>query len=269
MRRPIPAILLALLVGGCSMVPDSLMPGSRASASGASASKPAAAAPRSPLSDARLRLADVAESNANVDVASAIYQSALAADPENVDIQTRYARLLATQGRATEALAGLRQNLKRRPSEPGLLLAAARISLRSEDLPAARDFYGRLLEARPGDADALNGLGIVADLSGEHGAAQRHYTAALRKTPDHAGARNNLGLSLALTGRLPESVAHLKAVRDEEGTNPTVRHNYALALAMTGDRKGAREILAADLSSAEIDEFVAAAGVLQAANIRK
>lgn len=269
MPRPVLAILLALLAGGCSMVPDALLPGSRAPAADGSAAKPAATAPRSPLSDARLRLADVAEANSNIDVASGIYRSALAADPENVEIQARYARVLTAQGRPTEALAALVQNLKRRPKEPVLLLAAARISLRTGDLPGAREFYGRLLEARPGDPDALNGLGIVADLSGEHGVAQRHYAAALRASPAHAGARNNLGLSLALSGRLPESAERLKAVRDEERGNPTVRHNYALTLAMAGDRKGARDLLASDLSPAEMDEFFAAAGMLQAANLRR
>ena len=60
------------------------------------------------------------------------------------------------------------------------------------DLAKAEEAFGLALELRPGHADALNNLGVVAEQLGHIEKAQKCYQAALQIHPDYIAAKNNL-----------------------------------------------------------------------------
>jgi Flp pilus assembly protein TadD len=222
-------------------------------------------AARAPSAHERLRLAAAAEANNNLEVALSIYRNAAEAEPDNAEVQARYARALVDRGAHAEAVLVLEQALARRPRHRPLLLALARTQLRGNDLRAAGQTFQRVLEQAPGDPDALNGLGVIADISGEHELAQERYREGLRRAPTHTGLRNNLALSLALTGAASEAKEMLQHLRREGNTDVRVRHNLALVSAMTGDDAAARRLSAAELDALEQQQLVAAASLLAAA----
>lgn len=244
-RLPLRPLCLVLLLAGCATA-------------GQHAARP-------PASPDRLRLAAAAEANNNLDVALAIYRNAAAAEPENAEAQARYAAALARQGAHREAVLVLEQALARRPRDRGLLLALARTQLRANDPRGAAQSFQRLLDQAPGDAEALNGLGVIADLDGDHQLAQRHYREGLRHNPRHVGLRNNLALSLALSGAPAEAVDLLRGLREEGNTDMRVRHNLAFVHAMTGDHATARQLTGAELDPIEQQNLVAAAALFAAA----
>lgn len=207
----------------------------------------------------RLRLAAAAEANNNVEVALSIYRNAAQAEPDNAEVQARYARALADRGASAEALLVLEQALARRPGERTLLLALGRTRLRAGDLGGAAGSFERLLAEAPDDPDALNGLGVIADLSGDHTGAQARYRQGLARAPRHEGLRNNLALSLALAGATGEAARLLEALRGEGNTDVRVRHNLALVSAMAGDAAAARRLVGPELGPLEEQRFVATA----------
>ncbi|GIX10936.1 RodZ domain-containing protein [Elioraea sp.] len=213
----------------------------------------------------RLRLAAAAEANNNVEVALSIYRNAAQAEPDNAEVQARYARALADRGASSEAVLVLEQALARRPADRTLLLALGRTQLRAGDLGGAGGSFERLLAQAPGDPDALNGLGVIADLAGDHARAQARYREGLARAPRHEALRNNLALSLALAGATGEAVRLLEGLRGEGNTDVRVRHNLALVAAMAGDAAAARRLAGPELSAPEQERFVAAAARLVAA----
>ena len=228
----------------------------------AGCASPGQHAGRSPSSLDRLRLAAAAEANNNVEVALAIYRNAAEADPDNAEVQARYARALATQGAQAEAAVVLEQALARKPQDRTLLLALGRTQLRAGALRPASQSFGRLLEVAPGDPDALNGLGVIADLSGDHRLAQERYHEGLKRSPRHEGLRNNLALSMAMSGATAEAMQELQALRREGNVDVRVRHNLALVSAIAGDAATARQLSGTELDSGEQQRFISAAALL-------
>jgi Flp pilus assembly protein TadD len=222
-------------------------------------------ASRAPSAHERLRLAAAAEANNNHEVALSIYRNAAQAEPDNAEVQARFARALADRGLHAEAVLVLEQAIARRPRDRTLLLALGRTQLRANDLRTAGQSFQRLLEQSPGDPDALNGLGVIADISGEHELAQERYREGLRRAPAHEGLRNNLALSLALTGSPGEAKEVLQRLRRDGNTDVRVRHNLAFVSAMAGDDATARRLSAAELDAVEQQQLVAAASLLAAA----
>ncbi|WP_439579400.1 RodZ domain-containing protein [Elioraea sp.] len=221
---------------------------------------------RAPSSNERLRLAAAAEGNNNLEVALSIYRNAAQADPENAEVQSRYASALARHGAHAEAVLVLEQALARRPRDRALLLALARTQLRANDLRSAAQSFSRVIEQAPQDPDALNGLGVIADLSGDHRLAQERYHEGLRRAPQHEGLRNNLALSLALTGATGEAMQLLQAIRREGNTDVRVRHNLAFVSAMAGDPVTARQLSGAELDAVDQQNLVSAAALMAAAS---
>lgn len=222
-------------------------------------------ASRAPSAHERLRLAAAAETHNNHEVALSIYRNAARAEPDNAEVQARFARALADRGLHAEAVLVLEQALARRPRDRTLLLALGRTQLRADDLRTAGQSFQRLLEQSPGDPDALNGLGVIADISGEHELAQERYREGLRRAPAHEGLRNNLALSLALTGSPGEAKEMLQRLRRDGNTDVRVRHNLAFVSAMAGDDATARRLSAAELDAVEQQQLLAAASLLAAA----
>jgi predicted O-linked N-acetylglucosamine transferase (SPINDLY family) len=94
-------------------------------------------------------------------------------------------------------------------------------------LAEAEACYRRVLAAEPGNADALNMLGIVALQSGRSDAAVEMIRQAITKNATYPAYFYNLGVALRAQGKLPEAVA---AARQAVGLKPDMAEaHFSLA----------------------------------------
>ncbi|MDE2006054.1 MAG: tetratricopeptide repeat protein [Rhodospirillales bacterium] len=150
--------------------------------------------------------------------------------------------------------------LRTDPGSVSALTGLGRLRL-AQDPAAAAALFRKVLDRAPGDAVALNDLGIALDLQGQHAAAQGAYRRALLLRPDLTASRVNLALSMAQAGQGGAAVALLRPVASAPKAGAKLREDYAAVLTMAGDQDQARAILSADMppeqAAAAINAFAA------------
>jgi Flp pilus assembly protein TadD len=198
---------------------------------------------RDPDTASRLRVASAAEANGQMDVALSMYGSAAARDPNNAEVQARFAAALMRAGNRAQAEQVLAAAVQRRPDDPRLMLELGRMRLRSGAAGEALGLFDRVLARDARSVPALDGRGVALDLMGRHPEAQESYRRAQALAPDSISVANNLGLSLLLDGRPDEARAVLEPLARRADANQRVTANYAVALAATGDEAAARSVL--------------------------
>ena len=77
---------------------------------------------------------------------------------------------------------------------------------RSGRLPTALATVRLLVQHKPGDAEALQVLGLLLVQSGQHAQAVHHLQRAVAVSHGASAARNNLGNALAAAGRHAEAI---------------------------------------------------------------
>jgi Flp pilus assembly protein TadD len=108
----------------------------------------------------------------------------------------------------------------------------------------------------PGNADALNDLGIARDLQGNFAGAVDPYRKALLAAPGMTAAEVNLGLSLALSGNGPAALQYLGPLATGPGANAKTREDYAAALVAVGRLDEARRVLSVDLPPDQVSSAI-------------
>jgi len=92
--------------------------------------------------------------------------------------------------------------------QPEQLLAQAIRHHRQHELRHAEALYREVLNREPGNASALNLLGLLAYQTGHSPAAQELIHQALAQRPDYAEAHNNLGMIYQDTGQVDLALQH-------------------------------------------------------------
>ena len=98
------------------------------------------------------------------------------------------------------------------------------------DLQAAEDLYRRVLEKRPGDADALYLLGTINYQRGSLGSAVLFLRKAVKSRPDHPEAHGNLGLALYERGDPDGAIDELRHALRLKPDYPEALYNLGNAL---------------------------------------
>jgi len=197
-----------------------------------------------------LRLAEATLNGGDAAAAIRLYRRAAAAEPGAIAPRLGLARAYLAVGAlpdARDAFAGL---TRRAPLEAARGLG--RVALAQGDPAAAKARFAEVLNARPDDVTALNGIAVALDLEGRHQEARRTYAKALELEPTNRAVANNAALSLALAGDSREAVARLRQLADTPMAPEAARHNLALALGLAGDEAAARELLETELDPAAV-----------------
>ena len=113
-------------------------------------------------------------------------------------------------------------------------LAQAVAAHRSGDRALAERLYRQVLDATPGNPDALHFLGVLAHQRGCSDEAVDLIGRALALVPGHAGAHNNLGNVHKESGRLAEAEACYRRALDCSPGNPDALTNLAVVLEAQG-----------------------------------
>ena len=198
---------------------------------------------REPDAASRMRVAAVAESQGQMDVALSMYGAAATREPDNAQAQLRFAGALVRTGNRTQAEQILAAAVERRPNDGALVLQLGRMRLRSGQAGEALTLFDRILASNSRSVEALDGRGVALDLIGRHPEAQESYRRAQALAPNSIAIANNLGLSLLLDNRPDEARAVLEPLAPRPDATERVTANYAIALAATGDVAAARTML--------------------------
>jgi cytochrome c-type biogenesis protein CcmH/NrfG len=148
------------------------------------------------------------------------------------------ARALVEVNRPKEALALIRDQAARAPSDLRLRLLEARLLLLLGEPAAAREVSQRILHETPENADAWYGIGSVEMTEGHLQAAESAFRRALAIQADHPAALNDLGVLLAAQHRDGEALSLLEALVELQPTNEPARRSLAMLRARHGSGGG-------------------------------
>ena len=120
------------------------------------------------------------------------------------------------------------------------LLARAGESLRSDQVDAADHAVADAIRLAPGDARALNLLGLVRFRAGRYDEAWQVYRDLVARDPDDSALQLNLGLVELRLGRNAEAAQSLRRVVEQEPANAKAQGYLGLALMRAGELTAAR-----------------------------
>jgi Flp pilus assembly protein TadD len=207
--------------------------------------------------DTSMRIGDAAMQAGMPDVALRVASADVGKNPRNATALAQEGDAYLTLGRNTEAEAAYTRALRIEPSNTRARIGLAMLLLQS-DPAKAEDGFARVAAQAPGQAEALNGLGVARDLQGDHAKAQVAYRQALAIGTDSHSAQVNLGLSLALSGDGNAAIAILSPLAAEPQAERRVKDDLAVALAAAGRTEEARSILREEMSDDDSVRTVAA-----------
>ncbi len=214
--------------------------------------------PRHPAAvDTSMRIGDAAMQAGMPDVALRVASGDVGKNPQNANALAQQGDAYRTLGRTTEAEAAYMRALGIEPNNPRARIGLAMLLLRS-DPAKAEDMFARVAVQFPGQAEALNGLGVARDLQGDHAKAQIAYRQALAAGTETRSAQVNLGLSLALSGDGNAAVTILSPIAAEPQADRQVKDDLAVALTAAGRTEEARSILREEMSDDDSARTVAA-----------
>ncbi|MDE8345095.1 MAG: SPOR domain-containing protein [Acidocella sp.] len=221
-----------------------------------------------PIGTNTLNVADAAIAGGDPTMALSVSQSVLATDPGNIDALEHEGDAYYALGRCPAAEAAYILALKQNPTATEAQTGVGRCLLKT-DPHMAEQAFAQAVRDDPGNADALNDLGIARDLQGNFAGAVGPYQQALLANPALTAAEVNLGLSLALSGNGPEALQYLGPLATSAQATPKIREDYAAALVATGRVAEARHVLSVDLPPEQVatalDGYAALIAASQAA----
>lgn len=226
-------VAIATGLGGCSLIDLDGM-----SAGGAQSAR-------------LIRMGDYAMTHGDRVTAIALYEQALAMDPDSEDARSRLAPAQQSVGANVSALETYRQAAERSPDDPVALRRLGN-ALIAETYPERAMAY---LEKSIALADApqtRNSLGVAFDMLGQHRQAQDQYRVAMTLAPTDIDLASNLALSMALNGDFDAAIALAEEVSSTNGAGSRHRQTYALVLGLSGQDDHAAEVAGVDLSPGQV-----------------
>jgi Flp pilus assembly protein TadD len=202
--------------------------------------------------EARLQVAEAADTAGNSELALAMYTAAAASEPSNTALQLRCADALARNGEVAEARQLLAERLRTGGSQPDLVRALALIDLMAGQPAQAIAGLNQVLATNPGDIRALVDKAVALDLQGHHAEAQAIYRQVLATTPNDAATKNDLAVSLMLEGRTRQALDTLAPMENADTSPPRLRVNLGILYAATGNAERSRQILGDRVSDGDL-----------------
>ena len=118
-------------------------------------------------SDTNLRIADAALNSGSAAMAAEILETMLKSDPRNPEALVRLGKAQLMQGNVAAAEVTYRQALAANPSHAEARTGLAKL-LMDRNAAEAEPLFAATVAAEPGNAAALNNLGICRDIQGKH-----------------------------------------------------------------------------------------------------
>jgi Flp pilus assembly protein TadD len=204
---------------------------------------------------AELNVADAAIAGGDPSMALSVSQSVLKENPGDVDALVHEGDAYYALNRCPDSEAAYQLALSHDPTSATAETGLGRCLIKT-DPAAAEQALELAVKDDPGNAAALNDLGIARDLQGNFAGAVDPYRRALLAEPGMTAAEVNLGLSLALSGNGPEALQYLGPLATGPGANAKTREDYAAALVAVGRIGEARTVLSIDLPPDQVNAAI-------------
>lgn len=198
-----------------------------------------------------VRMGDFAMSRGDPVTAIALYEQALAADPDSDDALTRLAGLQQQVGATASVLDTYRNAAEAAPNDPVALRRYGNALIAETYPEKALGYLQRSLEIAD-TPQVRNSLGVALDLIGQHAAAQEQYRTGIAENPGDLDLGNNLALSLALGGDYADAIAMGSQVTLSDSANSRHRQTFALVLGLAGRLDEAAAMARRDLNDAQV-----------------
>ncbi len=215
-----------------------------------------------------MNVADAAIAGGDPEMALKVSQSVLATDPKNLDALYHEGQAYYAINRCMDAIAVYKVALTVDPQSSPAQLGIGRCLLKVNAAQAEAAFAAAVADD-PGNAAALNDLGIARDLQGNHAGAVQPYQQALLIDPGNLATEVNIGMSLALSGNGNQALQYLGPLATSPQATPKIREDYAAALVAANRQDEAKQVLSVDLPPDQIapliNDFAAAISVGQVA----
>lgn len=156
-------------------------------------------------------------------------------NPDSYELRVNLGNVLASAGRADDALAQYRAALRVDPDNPDAIINIGNIFRSRTRYDEAAKHYFTALRMKPDYAEAHYNLGLVFGQQNKKQVAATHYSQALMIQPDYAEPNNNLGLLFAEQGRYDEAFAHYSRAVASNPYYVDAYNNLAVALSARGD----------------------------------
>ncbi len=235
--RPVVALALAAVLGGCAMNPPE---------------KYAASDLETDVSLTLTKSAAASRARGDLVAAATLYRHAHAAGPENIAPLIGLGQVLLASGAPRDAAEALRKALVIDPNDATALRGLGNAMVAIDQPELAIGHFDRALVLTPKEPRLFNGLGVANDLLGRHEEAQKLYRSGLSYTANNAALLTNLGLSLTFSGDFDAGIDVLRELAIAPQATPHHRQNLALALGLAGRGQDAAKIARADLDDRSV-----------------
>ena len=130
-----------------------------------------------------------------------------------------------------------------RDAEAARLFSDAVAAHRAGALDVARPLYERVLAIVPGDADALNNLGVILSGEREFDRALELLRRGAAAAPRNAGIWNNIGAALREQGKADEAISAFRQALGLDPNHTGARVGLAQQYVATNEPALARDVL--------------------------
>ncbi len=178
-----------------------------------------------------------------LDEAEADLRKAVEVAPFHWNARNQLGNLLKANGRQEEAVEVFEQLLHIQADDPGTLSSIGAILVDS-DPTAAIPYLEEACRLAPGRAMYLTTLGVAYLKVGRLNEAESAFRRAIELDPEEPSVRNNLGIVLTQSGRFDEAISVLRDLLKKSPGFFKARNNLAIALAESGNLQAAeKEVL--------------------------
>ena len=195
--------------------------------------KPNSALVQAALARANLAMFDFTKERAWADRAIAASDSARELDPGLPEVDVTVGETLFVTGRAKEAVLAFRRGLAARPGNVEALLGLGRAAEASGDQAAAESAIRRAIELQPSFA-VFNQLGAWYYGFGRWAEAAEMFRQAVRVAPDSYWALSNLGGTETMRCNFPAALVALGKALELDAKNPTAMSNLGMTQLWAG-----------------------------------
>ncbi len=171
------------------------------------------------------------------------YAKALEAAPSSASAMNNLAGAAKKLGNRHEAAILFESAIATDPLFIEPYMNIARMFMEINAFALAEPYIRKILEIEPGNAEALNLLGVITNITSRHEEAVGHFQEALRRDSNQAVFFSNLGTAFRNTGDMRRAIMAFEKAAELSPNTLSTLNNLGVLYRETGDTNKAEQFL--------------------------